>query len=204
MDTQSMETCLFPNRGFVLAGYFVLICIFKWHIPSPFFLWGFVWIFLGWSIRLWASCSISPHSNSSTIEAPKLAYQGLYSYVRHPLYLGNILIGFGIYWTAFSHWEFYPIVVLFIFHHILLILSENNYLARSLGKTYADYKKQTPFWFFPRYNSKHILIHHQEHVLNTFPKRKVIYNFARTQGIHITKTLLSLVILYFLSSGITY
>ena len=78
---------------------------------------------------------------------------GIYSMVRHPLYLGNITTYIG--WAVFTgiDWLVPLFLVLFVAYYRLIIYAEEQFLTRKFGQAYLDWKSQTPlllpaFWKF--------------------------------------------------------
>jgi protein-S-isoprenylcysteine O-methyltransferase Ste14 len=69
---------------------------------------------------------------------------GIYSMVRHPLYLGNITTYIG--WAVFTgiDWLAPLFLVLFVAYYRLIIYAEEQFLTRKFGQAYLDWKNQTP------------------------------------------------------------
>jgi len=70
---------------------------------------------------------------------------GAYGRVRHPMYLGILLIYLGfvlstLSWISFALW-----VGIFIIYDYLASYEEKN-LIRIFGKAYVDYQKRVPKW----------------------------------------------------------
>jgi len=88
----------------------------------------------------------------SGVRADYVLDEGLYSVMRHPLYLGNFFIGFGF--TLFS--GFYPFYLLpfysliFSMYYYLIIKEEENFLENKFGDTFVRYRKNTPA-FLPNF-----------------------------------------------------
>jgi protein-S-isoprenylcysteine O-methyltransferase Ste14 len=78
-----------------------------------------------------------------------LTNTGPYKICRHPLYLGSFLISTGF--VIFSHNIFILLYFLIFFPlmYIPTILSEERFLTDKFGKSYLEYKKQTPL-FVPK------------------------------------------------------
>lgn len=70
---------------------------------------------------------------------------GVYSYVRHPMYLGSLLILLGFTVTTLSMLSLFVWVVLFLFLDRMAAYEERD-LTRILGQPYVDYQKRVPKW----------------------------------------------------------
>lgn len=78
----------------------------------------------------------------------RLVTNGIYSWVRHPQYLGIFLltIGFLIQWPTLVTLAMCPIL---IFAYYKLVKKEEKYLKQNFGYIYAEYQKKVPP-FIPR------------------------------------------------------
>lgn len=78
-----------------------------------------------------------------------LATTGLYSRIRHPQYVGFILImlGFLFQWPTLVTLVLFPILV---FMYAKLARSEDKEIERKFGKEYVDYKNKIPA-FIPKF-----------------------------------------------------
>lgn len=74
----------------------------------------------------------------------KLVTHGIYSKIRHPLYLGINLTLFGLIFLYPKTWLVITLLLI-IFYFFYRMHVENNYLLEKLGQEYKDYKKKT--WF---------------------------------------------------------
>lgn len=77
-----------------------------------------------------------------------LATQGIYRYVRHPQYLGILLVtaGWLVHWPTIPGLVMWPILVILYYR---LSVREDKYLATTFGEEYAAYAAKTPR-LFPR------------------------------------------------------
>ena len=80
----------------------------------------------------------------------KIVSTGLYGYIRHPLYLSLILLGFG----AMAKDPGYPQIILAVINFIALYLTcraEEGEMINKFGDEYREYMKRTkmfvPFVF---------------------------------------------------------
>jgi protein-S-isoprenylcysteine O-methyltransferase Ste14 len=80
----------------------------------------------------------------------ELATTGPYSYVRHPQYVGFVLIMFGflLQWPTILTLAMFPVLV---FMYVRLARTEERDARSAFGKTYADYADHVPA-FIPRLN----------------------------------------------------
>jgi len=75
--------------------------------------------------------------------------QGMYGYVRHPLYLGNYFMWLGIVLFTGS-WEFaLCVTVAFWIYYTLIAMTEERYLRGQFGDAYSEWSEGVPA-FFPR------------------------------------------------------
>jgi len=142
------------DRGelYVLAQAFLLIALF--FGPSHLFglpaamshsLWvaGKALFYIGLGIALWGAILLGP--NLTPMPRPKsngqLIQNGLYRHVRHPIYLGVILLSFG--WAA-SEQNLYTLIVaiLLLIFFDLKSRKEEEWL-REQFKDYAEYQQKT-------------------------------------------------------------
>ncbi len=104
--------------------------------------------FLGFIIRA-ISIGTTPKGTSgrNTKEgqvAESLNTTGIYSVVRHPLYLGNYFMWIGIVLYTFN-FEYVVIVTLaFWLYYERIMYAEERFLERKFGKDYMDWADNTP------------------------------------------------------------
>ena len=155
----------FPLTIFVLSGWLqtrfpdvnwfshdaghLLEMLFGWkanphfgpfHVLSIVFIGGGFWILsAAWPVLYRAQ------------RAHELATQGVYARVRHPQYVGFILIMFGflIQWPTLLTLLMFPVLVLM---YVRLSLSEERQTEQEFGQAWRDYAARTPR-FVPRLSS---------------------------------------------------
>ncbi len=86
------------------------------------------------------------HYQSDKIE--KLITEGIYSKIRHPGYLGLMLMYLGVAFTWGFTWILIP-AVLFVILSILTALKEEDIMKEKFSKEYEEYVKQVPWRFIP-------------------------------------------------------
>jgi len=113
-------------------------------------------VVLGHLIRALAVGKRAAHTSGRNRDeqvAEALNSTGIYSMVRHPLYLGNITTYMG--WVVFTgiDWLIPAMLVGFLFYYRFIIYAEEQFLTRKFGQDYLDWKSATPlllpaFWKF--------------------------------------------------------
>lgn len=83
---------------------------------------------------------------------PKLADSDVYSWVRHPMYLGTLIFCLGFFFAIPSLFSLTVLILFFILYDKMASYEEDD-LIRRLGEEYAAYQKRVPKWF-PRLRSK--------------------------------------------------
>jgi protein-S-isoprenylcysteine O-methyltransferase Ste14 len=80
------------------------------------------------------------------VYANTLVQGGIFAHCRNPLYLGNLLIVFGLALVIHS-WAFYLIFVPFILlAYTTIVAAEEAYLRRKFGAEYDLYCRRVPRW----------------------------------------------------------
>jgi protein-S-isoprenylcysteine O-methyltransferase Ste14 len=76
---------------------------------------------------------------------PRLIDSGVYSRVRHPMYLGTLLFCLGFFLSSFSLLSLVIWVGFFAFYDKMTAYEEKD-LVRLLGKQYITYQNKVPKW----------------------------------------------------------
>ena len=84
-------------------------------------------------------------AHSEVSEKSKVIDSGVMRHVRHPLYLGVLLLYLGFVLGTFSIISFLVFIVNVIIYNILATYEEQD-LERIFGAEYADYKNRVPKW----------------------------------------------------------
>jgi protein-S-isoprenylcysteine O-methyltransferase Ste14 len=72
---------------------------------------------------------------------------GVFSISRNPLYLGSVILFFGIALMLNTLWTFVALLASIIACHYLLIIPEEKYLAAKFGGEYKAYTATVHRWF---------------------------------------------------------
>jgi protein-S-isoprenylcysteine O-methyltransferase Ste14 len=116
---------------------------------SPLSLWlkltGLIIVVLGVIIFVWARKVLgSSYSGHVSVQVEqRLVQSGPYHFIRHPAYLGFLLIGFGISLGYFSLVGLCAIPVILLPGLIYRIKVEDNLLARHFGSLFNKYATRT-------------------------------------------------------------
>ena len=84
--------------------------------------------------------------------AETLNTTGIYSLVRHPLYLGNFIIWLGIALFLESLWCVLLFLLLFWLYYERIMFAEEVFLRQKFGSVFLDWSSNTPA-FFPRFRN---------------------------------------------------
>ena len=100
---------------------------------------------VGELIRMWASGHVKKNK--------ELATNGPYAYVRHPLYVGNILILVGYSVASNMWWSFVLMAFLLWFYYPPAISYEDNKLEKIFGEQWTEWS-QNIHALIPTFSSK--------------------------------------------------
>jgi protein-S-isoprenylcysteine O-methyltransferase Ste14 len=85
--------------------------------------------------------------NTQSQIADQLNTSGIYSIVRHPLYLGNFLIGLGISLVIWVWWLPVIYTLAFCIYYERIMFAEEQFLRQKFGKVFEAWALATPaFW----------------------------------------------------------
>jgi protein-S-isoprenylcysteine O-methyltransferase Ste14 len=90
--------------------------------------------------------------NTKTQRADALNTTGIYSVVRHPLYVGNFFIWLGVAMSVRSWWLMLVFVLLFALFYERIIFTEEEYLRQEYGKAWEKWAAETPL-FIPSFKN---------------------------------------------------
>ena len=79
--------------------------------------------------------------------AETLNTKGIYSVVRHPLYLGNFFMWLGLILYSGTVWFIVFAIAFFWIYYERIMFAEEQFIRRKFGDTYLDWSSKTPAFF---------------------------------------------------------
>lgn len=131
--------------GYILSfsiGATTIGRIYHWN---TFFAIGFILIVIGLVIRIQSIMILKQHFTYTVakIEHHELIETGLYKWIRHPGYLGQIIIFIGIP-VSFSNWLAVILMMIPVLTgYIYRINVEEKFMTEQIGQKYIEYQKHT-------------------------------------------------------------
>ena len=135
-----------------------LIFKYRSYTPVPFLLvmiWfarptvlslviGFAVVFVGELIRFWGVSIVGAETRTTgRVGGTFLITNGPFSYVRNPLYAGNMLLyaGVGVMSMALFPWMLLVAIAWFYVQYYLIVTREEEYLAAAFGAEFDEYRR---------------------------------------------------------------
>ena len=154
-NKENIGNFLFKYRGQFPLIVFVISVPFIYYtkLPVKFILYNtisFVITLSGFLIRFYCVATTPKGTsgrNTNKQIAEKLNTTGIYSIVRHPLYLGNFLIWIGISFFVYNLYFLIINIFLFYFFYRYIVYSEETFLLKIYTNEYIRWSKKTPAFF---------------------------------------------------------
>jgi protein-S-isoprenylcysteine O-methyltransferase Ste14 len=102
---------------------------------------------LGLFFRIVTIGTAAPNTSGRNTErqvAESLNTTGIYSVVRHPLYLGNYLMWAGITLYVLHFWFFIVVSLLYWLYYERIMFAEEQFLEEKFGQEFNNWSKETP------------------------------------------------------------
>jgi protein-S-isoprenylcysteine O-methyltransferase Ste14 len=96
------------------------------------------------SIAIGTSNKYTSGRNTKEQVAEALNTKGIYSVVRHPLYLGNFFMWIGIVIYVYNSWFFLCVGLMFWLYYERIMFAEERFLERKFGQDYLDWSLKVP------------------------------------------------------------
>ncbi|MCH2184414.1 isoprenylcysteine carboxylmethyltransferase family protein, partial [Myxococcota bacterium] len=128
------------NPRFIPASVLVVLLL-VWSEPTwASVAWGVPLVLFGVGVRVWAVGHL--------VKTSRLTTSGPYAYVRHPLYLGTLLIGFGVAIMLGGVASGFGVALLLIWFGLDYLprkeQTEADRLIALYGTRYAQYRQEVP------------------------------------------------------------
>jgi protein-S-isoprenylcysteine O-methyltransferase Ste14 len=137
---------LFRNRGW-LPVPFVAVPLFAPGEMSPrSWVVGLALVAIGEAFRLAGVAAAGTSTRRRSREVQRLVTYGIFSWMRNPLYVGNLFAWLGFTVVAGVYW-FLPVAALiFALEYGYIVRYEEGVLESIFGDEYLAYKARTPRW----------------------------------------------------------
>lgn len=151
---------LFKNRSYLpllILGIGLSVYIhteyFEIEAPETWFSESFEYICLGISllglfIRIFTVGHTPKNTSGRNTNDGQLADElnitGIYSVVRHPLYLGNFFMWLGVAMLTENAWFSIAFVFFYALYYERIMYAEENFLRNKFGQTYLDWASTIP------------------------------------------------------------
>ena len=111
---------------------------------------GFILFMIGIILQGIAEATLGKYYLPSigTVEGQKIVKDGIYKYIRHPGYLGEIIIFFGLGFVTYSLLGILGAFIVSLMVYAGEVIPEEKYMLQKFGKEYEEYMKET-FRFIP-------------------------------------------------------
>ncbi len=132
---------MFSIRSYTPIPFLILMVIFARPSITSIAA-GLVIVVFGECIRFWGvSIAGAETRTTGTVGGTYLIMTGPFGYVRNPLYVGNMLVYFGVGVMSMALFPWLPVVAVlwFFFQYTLIITDEEEYLRNRFGEEYAVY-----------------------------------------------------------------
>lgn len=150
---KNIQEKIFRYRSYTPIPFLLVMLLFSRYYTNVWsIVVGFIIAFSGELIRLWGvSYAGSETRTTGKVGGTYLVISGPFAYVRNPLYVGNMLMYFGIGVMSFVFFPYLPVLAMlfFYFQYKFIVNEEESYLKTAFGKDYAEYYQSVPR-FLPR------------------------------------------------------
>jgi protein-S-isoprenylcysteine O-methyltransferase Ste14 len=147
---RSFLPIIFLLSGLLVFGYHIANDTYPDLGQNYWFLSLFVG-FLGLAVRIYTvghtPANTSGRNTAEGQVAEQLNSTGIYSLVRHPLYLGNFLMWLGVAMLSADLWYLVAFVFMYWVYYERIMFHEEAFLRNKFGDSYFKWAEKTPaFW----------------------------------------------------------
>jgi protein-S-isoprenylcysteine O-methyltransferase Ste14 len=150
VTTSSDKSSLWWLYGLITVGYALSFSIGATKIGriyywNTFFVTGIALFVIGFMIRIHSLLTLKQYFTYSVakLENHKIIETGLYKFIRHPGYLGQLIIFIGIS-TSISNWiSIFAMMIPVTLGYLYRIKVEERFMLEQLGEDYLKYQERT-------------------------------------------------------------
>jgi protein-S-isoprenylcysteine O-methyltransferase Ste14 len=150
VTTSNDKSSLWWLYGLITLGYALSFSIGatkmgRIHAWNTFFVIGVALFVIGLMIRIHSLLTLKQYFTYSVakVENHKIIETGLYKFIRHPGYLGQLIIFIGIS-TSISNWLSILVMMIPItLGYLYRIKVEERFMLEQLGEDYLNYQERT-------------------------------------------------------------
>lgn len=142
---------LFKYRSYAPIPFLIVMILYAHSTPLTLLV-GFALAVVGEFMRAWGVAYAGSLTRvTGGVGAPELIVAGPFSYIRNPLYVGNMLmyVGIGVMANALTPWLVLVAAVYFFFQYAMIVSLEEEFLEKTFSAVFTEYKAQVPR-FVPR------------------------------------------------------
>jgi protein-S-isoprenylcysteine O-methyltransferase Ste14 len=137
---------LFRYRGFLPIPFLLIPLLVPGNQTLPGWLAAGALIVIGEAIRMTGVAAAGTATRRRSRDVQRLVTYGIFSWMRNPLYVGNLLIWVGFVIGSGVLW-FMPIALaVFALEYTFIVRYEEGVLESIFGAQYLAYKERTPRW----------------------------------------------------------
>ena len=142
-DRNDIRRVIFKYRSYTPLPFLLVMIWFAEPTVLSLVI-GFAVIFVGELIRFWGVSIVGAETRTTgAVGGTFLITNGPFSYVRNPLYVGNMLLytGVGIMSMALFPWMLLVAVAWFYLQYYLIVTREEEYLAATFTAEFEAYRR---------------------------------------------------------------
>lgn len=138
---------LFRYRGFLPVPFILVPLLVPGEQTTRGWLIAALFILAGEVFRMMGVAAAGTVTRRRSRDVQRLVTYGIFSWMRNPLYVGNLLIWAGFVIGSGVLWFLLVAIILFAIEYTLIVRYEEGVLESIFGAEYLAYKQRTPRWF---------------------------------------------------------
>lgn len=144
MSLIEMGEKLFQWRHYTIVPALMLLLLFA-HPSARTATVGTLLILVGTAVRIYSVAFMGDDAKDN-VGMDYLITTGPFAIIRNPLYIGNLVITFGVIFYAGVVWLGLPLFIFFLFQYHCITKYEENSLLAKFGDEYQRYMDRVPAW----------------------------------------------------------